>query len=89
MLGHPDLPWHLEFTREDGLEAPTSPTNEHLLVLYFEPKAAWEEAVSRLRNFGLEPVTPHNPYWEAKSLTFADPDGYRVILFDGPWRSYS
>jgi hypothetical protein len=27
-------------------------------------------------------VQPENPYWEQKGTTFADPDGWRVVLMN-------
>jgi catechol 2,3-dioxygenase-like lactoylglutathione lyase family enzyme len=32
---------------------------------------------------GQPPVKPANPYWEARALTFADPDGCHLVLI-GP-----
>jgi hypothetical protein len=28
-------------------------------------------------------IEPENPYWNGKSQTFEDPDGWRVVLYDG------
>lgn len=36
-------------------------------------------AEERLRALGHDPVEPENPYWN-DDLTFADPDGWRVVL---------
>ncbi len=85
MLGRPDLGWHLEFTCEAEHTAPTAPTEEHLLVLYFATESKWVEAIERLRGVGCDVVTPHNPYWATRGMTFADPDGYRVVLVNGKW----
>jgi GNAT superfamily N-acetyltransferase len=30
-------------------------------------------------------VAPANPYWARRALTFADPDGFRVVLVPEPW----
>ena len=32
-----------------------------------------------MRALGHDPVEPENPYW-SDDLTFADPDGWRVVL---------
>ncbi|SMX43556.1 VOC family protein [Maliponia aquimaris] len=85
MLGHPRAPWHLEFTRETGRPAGGAPSPEHLLVLYLPDRAAWQAAVGRMRAAGHDPVAAHNPYWDRNGVTFADPDGYRVVLQQADW----
>jgi hypothetical protein len=35
---------------------------------------------ARLEALGHRPVEPENPYWRDKSVTFEDPDGWRVVL---------
>jgi hypothetical protein len=32
-----------------------------------------------------EPVEPANPYWAEHGVTFADPDGFPVVLVPEPW----
>jgi catechol 2,3-dioxygenase-like lactoylglutathione lyase family enzyme len=86
MLGHPALPYHLEFTRERGAHAGRAPSAEHLLVFYLADEAAWNEALARLAGAGVVPVPSHNPYWDAHGVTVEDPDGYRIVLHRGPWR---
>ncbi|RZK86665.1 MAG: VOC family protein, partial [Hymenobacter sp.] len=49
MVGHPQAPYHLEFTRQAGHVAPPAPTAEHLLVFYYPEPADWQAAVARLR----------------------------------------
>jgi hypothetical protein len=34
---------------------------------------------------GYQPVPAFNPYWDRQGLTFADPDGYRVVLQNAAW----
>ena len=29
---------------------------------------------------GYPDVEPENPYWDGRSITLADPDGWRVVL---------
>jgi len=74
-----DLPGtaaHLEFTTGgDHRAAPPHP--ENLLVLYLEDGDAVAAVAGRIAQ---APVTPANPYWEARALTFADPDGYHLVL---------
>ena len=85
MLGMPDNKIHLEFTSHTNLkpEDLPRPTKEHLLVLYFDNPANYQKATNRLRGLNCHPVSPENPYWEGKSETYEDPDGWRVVLFNG------
>jgi catechol 2,3-dioxygenase-like lactoylglutathione lyase family enzyme len=85
MVGHPQAPYHLEFTSEAGHVAARSPSPEHLLVFYYPELPAWEAAVAQLRAYGYQPVPAHNPYWDQQGLTFEDPDGYRVVLQQTAW----
>ena len=72
---------HLEFTA-GGEHAPPAPHPESLLVLYLGDKDAIGEVAARLGN---DPVAPANPYWAGHGLTFADPDGFRVVLVPERW----
>ncbi|MCP4227280.1 MAG: VOC family protein [Actinomycetia bacterium] len=84
ILGMPGRDYHLEFVHhEDGSPGP-APTDDNLLVLYLPDEEAIASATSRLAGIGFEPVAPENPYWEDQGVTFADPDGWRVVLFDDP-----
>ncbi|HZH26288.1 MAG TPA: VOC family protein [Azospirillaceae bacterium] len=85
MLGHPNAPYHLEFTRHHGHTAGRAPTQDNLLVFYLPERAAWEDAVSRMKNHGHAPVPSYNPYWDRHGVTFEDPDGYRVVLQNTSW----
>ena len=77
------LPGHeLELTQQVGAPHHPPPSDDHLLVLYYPDRAALEAVAERLRARGHAPVAPANPYWNGRSLTFADPDGWRVVLFD-------
>lgn len=83
MVGLSCPEYHLEFTQHISGSPCPAPTKDNLLVLYFEKPAEYAEAAERLWPQGLLPVPPENPYWEGKSLTFEDPDGWRVVLFNG------
>jgi catechol 2,3-dioxygenase-like lactoylglutathione lyase family enzyme len=48
MVGHPQAPYHLEFTSEVGHVAERAPSPEHLLVFYYPELAAWEAAIVQL-----------------------------------------
>lgn len=85
MLGRPGAPYHLELTSKRGHEVDISPTEDDLLVFYLPEKSAWREAVARMREAGYDPVPSFNPYWDERGVTFADPDGYRVVLQNDSW----
>ncbi|MEM7558112.1 MAG: VOC family protein [Planctomycetota bacterium] len=85
MLGHPELPYHLEFTHARGHQAGRAPTQENLLVFYFADKSSWHGVIDRIENFGASPVKSFNPYWDRCGRTYEDPDGYRIVVHNGPW----
>jgi catechol 2,3-dioxygenase-like lactoylglutathione lyase family enzyme len=85
MLGRPGGGYHLEFTHRTGHRAGGAPSAEHLLVFYLPDEAAWRAAVARLEGMGHRPVAAENPYWDRRGRTFADPDGYRVVLQNAAW----
>jgi len=85
MVGHPQAPYHLEFTQQSGHLVPNAPTAENLLVFYLPELAEWEAAVARMRAQGYVPVPAHNAYWDQQGVTFEDPDGYRVVLQQASW----
>ena len=87
MLGMPDKRMHLEFTSHEDLkqEDLPKPTKEHLLVFYFDTPSVYFEVINRLQEMGCRAVVPENPYWEGKSETYEDPDGWRIVLFNGQY----
>jgi catechol 2,3-dioxygenase-like lactoylglutathione lyase family enzyme len=85
ILGAPQSPYHLEFTRKRGRPAGAAPDPESLLVFYLPGRAEWQAAVDRLHAFGARPVPSSNPYWDAQGLTFEDPDGFRIVLQRAAW----
>jgi catechol 2,3-dioxygenase-like lactoylglutathione lyase family enzyme len=85
MLGHPNAPYHFEFTAKRGHPVGRASTEDNLLVLYLPEVAEWTEAVQRMRNAGFAPVAAFNPYWDRNGVTFEDPDGYRVVLQNAAW----
>jgi chromate reductase, NAD(P)H dehydrogenase (quinone) len=76
ILEVPGTQTHLEFTTGGGHGA-AQPHPENLLVLYFDNVAARDELAERI---GQPTVRPDNPYWERRALTFADPDGWQLVL---------
>tara|TARA_R110000787_G_scaffold14348_16_gene44388 strand:+ start:143 stop:541 length:399 start_codon:yes stop_codon:yes gene_type:complete len=85
MLGHPGAPYHLEFTTAHGHPAGRAPTEDNLLVFYLPEADRFAAAVERMRAAGVSPVKAFNAYWDAKGVTFEDPDGYRVVLQNAAW----
>jgi hypothetical protein len=85
MLGHPDLPWHLEFTAKDGHFAGRAPTEDNLLVFYLGEQSACEARCKSLSAAGFQEVAAFNPYWDRVGRTFEDLDGYRVVIVPGSW----
>ena len=85
MLGLPGAPYHLEFTKARGHRAGRAPTADNLLVFYLPDERQWNDAVSRFKQSGYEPISSFNPYWDRYGLTFEDPDGYHVVLQHAAW----
>jgi catechol 2,3-dioxygenase-like lactoylglutathione lyase family enzyme len=80
MLGRQGWPYHLEFTCQRGHMAPAAPSPEHLLVFYLPEPTDWRMAIARIEGAGFRPVRAANPYWDRNGRTYADPEGYRVVL---------
>lgn len=85
ILGHPQHPYHLEFTTHRGHQVGLAPTQDHLLVFYLPDQAVWEERCSQMLAAGFQRVPAYNPYWETQGRTFEDLDGYRVVLQNAAW----
>jgi catechol 2,3-dioxygenase-like lactoylglutathione lyase family enzyme len=80
LLGLPGSDYHLEFTHHVGGSPGPAPSDDNLLVLYLESKREAELVAARLDALGYPEVEPENPYWDGRSVTIADPDGWRVVL---------
>jgi len=80
VLGHPQWPYHLEFTRRRGDPLLPTGTPEDVIVIYLPDRAAWSSAVENLRTVGAREVVNANPYWRQHGVTFQDPDGYLLVL---------
>ena len=85
MLGHRGAGYHLEFTTERDREAGGAPSPEHLLIFYLPDTREWTRACSRAETAGFRRVASHNPYWDRSGATYADCDGYRVVLQNADW----
>lgn len=83
MYGFPDARFHLEFTQEErGTPLPLW-SAESLLVLYVPNRLHYDKIVASLDSLGAERVPAQNPYWDRRGVTFLDPDGRRVVIFQG------
>ena len=85
MLGVPGAAYHLEFTGRRGQAASPVPCEENLLVFYLPELHQWRAAIARTTAGGFHPVPSINPYWDRGGVTFEDPDGHRVVLYNGRW----
>ncbi len=83
MIGDKHLPYHLEFTVNVTHTQTKPPGKENLLVFYFETESECQHTLKQLRNLGYTSVEPENPYWLTNSVTFEDPDGWRIVLYSG------
>jgi catechol 2,3-dioxygenase-like lactoylglutathione lyase family enzyme len=83
MLGVPNTRCHLEFTHADAGSPCPAPSKDNLLVFYLPNSERYLSALQRMTHHGHSPVEPDNPYWKGKSQTFEDPDGWRVVLYNG------
>jgi catechol 2,3-dioxygenase-like lactoylglutathione lyase family enzyme len=80
IVGATDGAWQVEFVREHGVTAPRAPTPEHLLVFYVADRQALAERAAAMDRAGWPRIEPHNPYWLQWGVSYADPDGYPVVL---------
>lgn len=82
MLGVPGAGWHLELV-QCGVQP--RPTEEDLLVFYVPDGGEWAARCAALADAGWAQVTSANPYWEDRGRTYADGDGYRVVIQQAEW----
>ena len=80
LVGLPGSDYHLEFTHHSGGSPGPAPSDDNLLVLYLESKREAELVAARLDALGYPEAEPENPYWDGRSITIPDPDGWRVVL---------
>jgi hypothetical protein len=85
VLGKHGAPYHLEFTRMSDASSGRVSIKDDLLVFYLPEPSAWLTAVQRMRAAGFAPVPSLNPYWEWEGVTFEDPEGNRVTLYNAFW----
>lgn len=77
--------WHVEFTVCRSHPVAPAPTPEDLLVFYEPDAQAWQARCAAMRAAGFVEVEPFNPYWATNGRTFADADGYRVVIQRARW----
>ncbi len=80
MLGLPGAEVHLEFTQHEHGSPGPAPTQDNLLVFYIPDADEADAICDRLIAQGHHPVEPDNPYWAVHGTTFADPDGWRIVI---------
>ena len=85
MLGKPGLGYHFEFTFCRQHPVKPAPTPEDLLVFYIPEEAQWRAACDAVVQAGFVETDSFNPYWQIDGRTFADPDGYRLVLQRAAW----
>ena len=80
VVGDPQGGWQAEFIHEHAHAAPPVPGREHLLVFYVADRAALAARAAAMDAAGWPRAVPGNPYWSRHGVTYADPDGYHVVL---------
>lgn len=85
ILGHPNAPYHLEFTRRAGHPSGDAPTQDNLLVFYLPETSQWGQRCAAMRQAGFRECPSFNPYWDHHGKTFEDTDGYRVVIQNAAW----
>jgi hypothetical protein len=86
MLGQAGVQYHLEFTEGKNHGDIKPPTKDNLLVFYFPDDRLLTLIKGRIEKLGYKLVSAENPYWNDKSFTFEDPDGWRVVLYNGSFK---
>jgi hypothetical protein len=89
MVGEQGAQYHLEFTSSVAHSVTPAPTVEDLLVLYISDPSQWQQTCAQASAAGFQSVVSFNPYWDRHGRTFADPDGYRIVLYQGTWTAPS
>jgi len=87
MLGREGMDYHFEFTFCRTHPVKPAPTAEDLVVFYLPDAHEWSAACSRMLAAGFTQVPAFNPYWDQHGRTFADADGYRVVLQQAAWHN--
>lgn len=89
ILGSAGVDYHFEFTHCARHPVAPSPTSEDLIVFYIPDRAEWQSLCDSAEDNGFIHVRSFNPYWDVVGRTYADPDGYRIVLQQGAWKADS
>lgn len=78
-LGHPNLNWHLEFTRSN-----TKPDHkfdgDDILVFYVNSEVELSAIRQKINKNCIKIEVPKNPYWHKNGIMISDPDGFKIIF---------
>jgi len=85
MLGITGLTCHIEFTQCHTHPVLPSPSAEDLLVFYLPDQEQWTWSCHKMVEAGFIEVEAFNKYWDVKGITYADNDGYRIVLQNTTW----
>ena len=85
ILGTFGQDFHFEFTHCRHHPVAPQPTAEDLAVFYLPDAEAWRERCAAMLAAGFTQVSSFNPYWDQRGASFADADGYRVVLQNAAW----
>jgi len=85
MLGITGLTCHIEFTQCHTHPVLPSPSAEGLLVFYLPDQEQWALTCHKMVGAGFIEVDAFNKYWDVKGITYADNDGYRIVLQNTTW----
>jgi len=77
-LGLKGADWHLEFTTSN--EPPVHQADEDDLLVFYVSPDKYEVLKNKFANNNIPKLTPKNPYWDKNGTTYADPDGFGVVL---------
>lgn len=86
MLGSAGMDYHFEFTHSARHPVTPTPSIEDLVVFYIPDRETWQSLCKRAEDNGFVRVKSFNPYWDEAGRTYADPDGYRVVLQQAAWK---
>lgn len=83
-IGKKGAAWHLEFT-----VSPAPPVHhfdeDDLLVFYAENESEFTQITHNFALNHILPLPPKNPYWANNAVTYADPDGHRIVVALTPY----
>ena len=77
-LGIKGAGWHLEFTTSD--EAPVHQADEDDLLVFYVSPEEYEVLKTKFANNNIAELPAKNPYWSRNGTTYADPDGFGVVI---------